>query len=104
MHSEQLIEELYHFVSYHVCLVMKNKYVMLSKGTFSVISVAVRVILKHWKTGKSPQVKEWVSMMNEMSFCECMLYKLNDRDGTTTPIWESFGSYITLTGSQQSDR
>ena len=76
----------------------------ISKGKLSVImvgvSVAARIIFKNWKTPKAPQFKEWVNMMIKTASYECMLYKLNTRDGTTAPDWEPFWSYITITVSQ----
>lgn len=79
----------------------------ISKGKFSVImvgaSVAARIILKHWKTPKAPQFKEWVNIMIKTASYEFMLYKLNNRDGTTAPEWEPFWYYITLTVCQQDD-
>ena len=72
----------------------------LSKDRFSVImvgvSVAARTILKHWKDPGTPQFKEWVNLMIKTASYECVLYKVNNRDGTTASIWESFWSHITV--------
>lgn len=55
----------------------------MAKDKFSVImevvSVAARIILKHWKTPKAPQFKEWVTMMIRMASYECMLCTLNNK-------------------------
>ena len=57
----------------------------LSKDRFSVImvgvSVAARTILKHWKDPGTPQFKEWVNLMIKTASYECVLYKVNNRDG-----------------------
>lgn len=78
----------------------KERIANMLSDKFSVIivgvSVAARVILKHWKTSKAPQVKEWVNMMIRMASYECMLYKLNNKDSTAISVWENFWSYITV--------
>lgn len=62
--------------------------------------VAATVILRHWKTPKSLQVKEWVNMMVKTATYECMLQKLNRKNTTETSLG-TIWSYISLTSRQQ---
>lgn len=41
---------------------------------------ASRIILKHWKTAKCPDLKDWVSTMVENASHEFMLNRLNGNE------------------------
>jgi len=76
----------------------------ISNGEFAVIMVGVsvmaRVILKHWKTPKIPELKEWVNIMTKTASYERLLYKLHNKNRACVPVcipvWEDFWSYVTL--------
>ena len=54
---------------------------------------ASRVILRHWKTAVSPNLKDWTNAMVETASYVSMLYKLlaNKEDGMTS--WDVFWTY-----------
>lgn len=73
----------------------------ISGREFSVImvgiTVAARTILKHWKTPKTPGLKEWVDAMIKTASYERMLNRINMVKKGKAPAWDNFWSYITLT-------
>ncbi len=64
------------------------------------VSVMARVILKHWKTPKIPELKEWINIMTKTAAYERLLYKLHNKNkaevSVRIPVWEDFWSYISL--------
>ncbi len=60
--------------------------------------MTARVILKHWKTPKTPELKEWVNIMT--ASYESLLYKLHNMNKVGVPmcipVGEDFWSYVTL--------
>ncbi len=62
--------------------------------------MTARVILKHWKTPKTPELKEWVNIMTKTASYESLLYKLHNMNKVGVPmcisVGEDFWSYVTL--------
>lgn len=73
----------------------------IPKGTFSVIMVglitASRVILRHWKTAVSPNMREWLGAMVETASYEAMLSRLKGKEEDGMSSWELFWSYTKQT-------
>lgn len=76
----------------------------LTTGEFPVImvgvSVTARVILRHWKTPKTPELKEWVIVMTKTASYKPLLYKLHNKNKAGVlvgiPVWEDFWSVVSL--------
>lgn len=69
----------------------------ISKGTFSVIMVGLvivsRVILRHWKTAVSPNLRDWTNAMVETTSYESMLHKLSANKENGMISWDLFWTY-----------
>ena len=72
----------------------------ISKCNLSVISVgtttACRIILRHWKTSDTPQVKEWAGAMTETASYECMLNRLSDDGREEVTPWDRLWYHIKI--------
>ncbi len=62
------------------------------------VSVTATVVLKHWKTPKTPELKEWVNIKTKTASYERLLYKLHNKNKVYVciPVWEDFWFYVTL--------
>ena len=81
-----------------VCLLGdKSQLPNVSKGIFSVIMVglvsASRIILSHWKTAVSPDLKDCINTMVETASYESMLNRLKGNMDDGTIPWELFWTY-----------
>ncbi len=63
----------------------KSQLPNVSKRVLSVIMVSITmaswIILRHWKTVKAPELKDWMSAMIEMASYESMLNRVNGVKG-----------------------
>lgn len=70
----------------------------ISAGEFAVIMVgitaAARMTLRHWKTPKSPAIKEWVNMMTRTASYEHMHNWISDGTRRKTPLWDLFWTFF----------
>ena len=54
------------------------------------ITVAASMILKHWKTPKTPGLQEWANAMIKTASYEHMLNRINTVNKGKAPAWDSF--------------
>lgn len=59
---------------------------------------ASRIILRHWKMAKSPNLKDWVNAMVEAASYETMLNSLKGNKEDETTLWELFLTHIKTDG------
>lgn len=68
------------------------------KGAFTVVVVglvtACRIILRHWKTTKRPELNEWIKSMTTTASYETMLYNI---EGNKNMEWKSFWDSVKRT-------
>lgn len=60
------------------------------------ITMASWIILRHWKTAKAPELKDWASAMIEMASYESMLNRVNGVKEDGLSPWEELWTYITV--------
>ena len=71
----------------------------LNKKAFVIVKVglvtAARILLRNWKTPRTPVFKEWNEEMIKITSYEYMLGRVNGM-GKMKEIWDSFLTYMTL--------
>ncbi len=64
---------------------------------YSVIIVglvtASRLVLRHWKTAVSPDLKDWINVMVETTSHESMLNRLKANKDSGTVPWDLFWTF-----------
>lgn len=56
--------------------------------------VAVRIILRNWKSPHRPEFTEWLKLMTETAAFENMIARVNNVQTKTSQIWQRFLAYI----------
>ncbi len=71
----------------------------IAKNDFTLIKIgcirAARMILRNWKCPKTPDLKDWIDGMIEISSYECMLGRLQS-EGNMKKTWDLFWHHIKM--------